>query len=373
MLIGTLYYIVSPALFYYNDYFDLVFIRDVVSNHTSDSSGIIYEHTIIDFFIINIFFSFGFLFAKLVVTDKFTDNRINRFSNFSLLPKLILLMMISILFLIVVQSVLIGFVFFSGYSTYNISILGPLATLCFMNMWFYIYFMKKSFLILFLLSGLLLLGAGSRMFFVLPMISLIILQVLTHPQKAKKYFIIFILLVFCMLSVGLWRQGSIVSVDGLLTILFAEPIFTSMGAMYYFESGFPSLNFPYDIAAAFVNFIPSAIYPEKQVWINSIQFDERIFNPLGAQSLIINLYKNFGYLYPIFIFIFGCYFGSLYRFKANRFFYTVYITSLPLILLHFQREGFITVFKILVFNGFIFPLVLILFVGLLLEKKVDIK
>ncbi|MGR5322126.1 O-antigen polymerase [Vibrio sp. DNB22_19_1] len=371
MLIGTLYYLVSPAFFYFNNYFELGFIRDVVSEHTTSSSGVIYRHIVIDFVVINLFFSLGFFVAKSLVTDKLVNNRVNRFSKFRLLPNFILLMMIFIQALILVKAFTIGFVFFSGYSSYEISILGPLATICFMNMWFYIYFMRKRFLILFVLSSMLLLGAGSRMFFVLPMLSLLILKILTHPEDLKKYYIIFFSLVLSMLMVGLWREGSVISVDGLLTILFAEPIFTSIGGMYYFELGFPSFNIPYDIAAAFVNFIPSAIFPEKLVWINSIKFDERIFNPLGAQSLIINLYKNFGYFYPVFMFLFGCYFGGLYKSKSNRFFYTVYIMSLPLLLLHFQREGFITVFKILVFNGLFFPLILIVFLGLILEKKVS--
>jgi hypothetical protein len=364
--IGSFYYLMIPGLFYFNDYFELSFLKKVASTYLSDVSTQIYYHVIFDFLIMNLSFFLGyFLFLKIGFKNHFLE----RYTSYIILPKLILTFLILIVFVVLIKSYFLGYIFFSGYSTYEISILGPLATLCFMSMWFYIYFRRKFFIIIFLVASALLLGAGSRMFFVLPVLSLAIFRIYQYPYRLKKYILGFLVLIFLMLFIGLWRQGSFLSINGLITILFAEPIFTSLGMMFYFESGFPTIGFPTDIIAAIINFVPSSIYPDKQVIMNQITYDEKVFNPLGAQSIIINLYKNFGMLYPLFLFFLGNFFGALFKMRENRFFFTVYVMTLPLIMLHFQREGFITVFKVLFFNGFFLPLLIIIILGQFLSKK----
>ncbi|BCS48551.1 hypothetical protein JUNP479_1231 [Aeromonas jandaei] len=172
-----------------------------------------------------------------------------------------------------------------------------------------------------------------------------------------------------MLAVGLLREGSEISFDGLLTIGFAEPIFTSIGTLFYFEKGWPAVGFPTDVIAAFINFVPSVIYTDKQTLMDALTLDKNVFNPLGAQSLLINLYKNFGYFYPVFMFILGSYFGFIFRYRLLIVFRTVYIMSLPLIIFHLQREGFITVFKVMFFNGLLFPILLKIFFSAFLKAK----
>lgn len=366
LLVGSFYYIITPPIFFFNDYFGLEFLKGVASKYTDSAASDIYLRTTLDFLLINISFLLGFYIASKI---KFNSKFLNRFSDFNLLPKFIFMGFVLVLFTILVNAYQIGFVFFSGYSSYEISILGPLATLCFMCMWFFIYFRANYFLVLFLVSSALLLGAGSRMFFILPALSFVIYRVFENPLVVRKYLLVFCFFIFSMLGVGLWREGQAISVDGLLTILFAEPIFTSFGNFYYFSDGFPALGRPDDVIAAIINFIPSSIYPGKQEVINQITYDSRINNPLGAQSVVINLYKNFGVFYPLFLFSFGVYFGILFKLRWNRFFYSIYIMSLPVILLHFQREGFITVFKILFFNGFLLPLIIVCALAFLLFKN----
>lgn len=350
MLLGTTFYILVPSFLFFYDYFGLDFVRSVVSGYSDINSSLIYMHNVYDFLIINLCFSSGYLFAFFFNNHKrdiCNLNRVNRESNLRLTQGSLSLFLFLVLSTILVKARLTGYQFFSGYSTYDISFLGPLATLCFMSMWFYIYFNRNVFLILFFLSGVLLLGSGSRMFFFLPLISLMLNSVLIFPQRAVRYFFVFFLSLFLMLLIGLLREGSAFSLDGLLSILFAEPVFTSIGTLFYFSQGRPDLGLPVDIIAALINFIPSFIFPDKQILLSSLVFDEEIHNPLGAQSLLINLYKNFGWFYPFFMITFGVYFGLLYKYKANKVAYTVYVMSLPLILFHFQREGFITVFKVL--------------------------
>lgn len=372
MLLGTTFYILVPSFLFFYDYFGLDFVRSVVSGYSDINSSLIYMHNVYDFLIINLCFSSGYLFAFFFNNHKrdiCNLNRVNRESNLRLTQGSLSLFLFLVLSTILVKARLTGYQFFSGYSTYDISFLGPLATLCFMSMWFYIYFNRNVFLILFFLSGVLLLGSGSRMFFFLPLISLMLNSVLIFPQRAVRYFFVFFLSLFLMLLIGLLREGSAFSLDGLLSILFAEPVFTSIGTLFYFSQGRPDLGLPVDIIAALINFIPSFIFPDKQILLSSLVFDEEIHNPLGAQSLLINLYKNFGWFYPFFMITFGVYFGLLYKYKANKVAYTVYVMSLPLILFHFQREGFITVFKVLFFNGLLFPVFLIIIFKALYRRK----
>lgn len=369
MLLGTMYYIVLPSVLFFNDYLGLSFIQGVVSPYLNLNSRDIYLNNIFDFVIINLSFIFGFFIVfplKINKSQIFDKNNISRFKSTSF--SVFLLLMFFLMF-VAIRATLSGYRFFSGYTTYDISVLGPLATLCFMSMWFYIYFDRKLFLILFMVAGTLLLGSGSRMFFLLPLLSLMLNSVFNSPRKILTYSMVLFLSIYCMLLVGLLREGSEISFEGLFIILFAEPVFTSIGTLFYFNAGRPDLGFPTDIIAAFVNFVPSFLYPDKKLVLDAIIFDENINNPFGAQSLLINLYKNFGWLYPFFMVSFGFYFGILYKYRGNRFFYVVYVMSMPFILLHFQREGFITVFKVLFFNGLIFPILLLFLFKVLYKRR----
>ncbi len=367
MLLGTCYYIVSPSIFFFNDYFGLDFIKSVVDKYTDYRSGAIYTHNIYDFIIINVSFSSGFLLISMC-GSKVTENKVQS-QKYGYLQLPILFFLVSVLLFVLIKAKITGYQFFSGYASYDVSVLGPLATLCFMSMWFYIFFGKKIFLVSFLIVGILLLGSGSRMFFLLPLISLLLSKLLRGQSNIIVYGFYFVLVAFFMLAVGLLREGSEISFDGLLTIGFAEPIFTSIGTLFYFEKGWPALGFPTDVIAAFVNFVPSVIYSDKQALMDSLTLDQNVFNPFGAQSLLINLYKNFGYFYPVFIFFLGSYFGFLFRYRFFNIIRTVYIMSLPLIVFHFQREGFITVFKVMFFNGLLFPILLTIFLSTVLKAK----
>ena len=55
--------------------------------------------------------------------------------------------------------------------------------------------------------------------------------------------------------------------------------------------------------------------------------------------------------------------------KFSIFYRAVYFSLLPLLMFHFFREGFITVIKVMFFNGFILPAIIVLFLYLLFVKK----
>ncbi|WP_219582762.1 hypothetical protein, partial [Vibrio parahaemolyticus] len=65
---------------------------------------------------------------------------------------------------------------------------------------------------------------------------------------------------------------------------------------------------------------------------------DRIFNPMGAQPLVVSLYHNFGLLYPFFMVLIGFYFGYIKKRSDSDFFRAVNLTTLPFVLIHFHRE-----------------------------------
>ncbi|WP_253645231.1 hypothetical protein [Vibrio sp. Y42_MX_L11] len=366
LIVGGLFYLLSPYVFYVNDYFGIEFLQVAVSSHIKN--GGLYKYNVVDLIVIFTCFTLGFSAFFKVSKSRMPSS--DQYYNYRLLPMLIFSILFVVLMLTVVKARLAGVVFFSGYESYNKSILGPLATLCFMSMWFYLYFSKKYFLFLFLLSATLLLSLGSRMFFILPLLSFLVDFVHKNPKKIFKILIFTFLALIFVLIVGLWRANGQISLVSLIGVLFAEPIFTSIGTLYYFNDGRPLIGVPYDVFAAFINFIPSFLFPDKNTLMYLIMQDEKVNNPFGAQSLLINLYKNFGAFYPVFIFFIGGGYGFLYKRRlSDKKYYVAYLMTLPLTLTYIYREGFITVIKVMFFNSVFLPFLLLSIIGMLLTNK----
>ena len=257
--------------------------------------------------------------------------------------------------------------FLTGYSTFNVQVLGPFSTSAFMTAWFVNYFSRKQikflFLVFFAFCSVLLLGWGTRMFFVLGFMALMLGAISKNRRLLTSARLYILIAIFCLLMVvvGIVRQGEgEFSADRLIGVFFAEPLFTSISGSLYLENvgGRPVYGVPRDILASIVHFVPSVVFPEKGVLLSEIAFDENVESPFGAKSLIVNLYSNFGRFYPIFVAAIGFYFGFLYtRSKSSVFYRATYFSALPILLLLFFREGLITVIKVMVFNGLLVPIV----------------
>ncbi len=256
--------------------------------------------------------------------------------------------------------------FFTGYSTYNVQILGPLSTSAFMTAWFVNYFSTKQirivFLLFFVFCAVLLLGWGSRMFFVLGCIALMLGLVSANRRLLKSVRLYGLIAAFCLLVVvvGILRQGGgELTGDKLLGVFFAEPLFTSISGSLYLENlgGRPVYGVPNDVFASVIHFVPSAVFPEKVALMSELTFDEHIESPFGAKSLIVNLYSNFGRFYPVFIATIGFYFGFLFtKAQTSVFYRATYFSALPILLLLFFRESLTTVIKVMLFNGLLVSL-----------------
>ncbi|MGL6393677.1 hypothetical protein ACSZMV_06710 [Aeromonas veronii] len=138
------------------------------------------------------------------------------------------------------------------------------------------------------------------MFVFLPVLSMLIYTIYIYPKKTIKIIIKTSIIVMFFVVVGVVRQGWKINIESFLGVIFAEPIFTSLGALYYIDTGRDIVNIPLDFIAASLNFIPSFLFPNKVEVMSLFTYSDRIHNPIGAQALIVSLYHNFGMFYPFF-------------------------------------------------------------------------
>lgn len=234
---------------------------------------------------------------------------------------------------------------------------------------------RFGFFLIFLCATLILLGLGSRMLVMIAIISAMIDFYYRHKVKGGSLFLFFVaavLVVVFMLMVGVVRDGSDVDVQSVIGIFIAEPLFTSIGSIRYFifTDGRPYVNFPFDVVAGFVNFVPSIIFPQKVAIFELLGGLDWNYSPFGASALLVNLYKNFGMAYPIFMMVLASYFTFLQiNSRISGLYRSIYFSCLPLLLFYVHREGFVTVIKVLLFNGLILPVFLIAVLKFLTGKS----
>lgn len=360
-LFGVTYYLISPsiALYFFDNNAVIIAAKKYIDLSYFDT------RYFADCFLIVVSWLLGYLIAQKIKLNKTV---LDRSSNFIIAPTIAASLLLLFMLFTIIKSKLSGTVFFVGYASYDVALLGQSATILFMSVWFINYFQKRTpkflFIITFLVASFLMLGLGSRMFFVLGTISLILSFLSKNPKILTNpllYLFLFGLLSF-VVWIGIWRSNMELSFEGLVSIFLAEPLFTSTSGSLYIKNmgGRPLTGFPIDVFASFINFIPSFIFPGKLEIINALTYDESKFSPFGASALMVNIYSNFGLFFPIYFFIIGMFFGFLRKMaRYSKFYYATYLSLLPLLMFHFFREGFITVFKIMFFNGFVFPAIII--------------
>lgn len=369
-LFGFVYYLVSPAFASQLLSADNEILRIATVYLESSYFNVYY---FLDALSILVSFLLGYVLGRMVTRSNGSVLDYGAFQ--SSIPFYFAIMFGVLILYFALSAYMSGARFLTGYSTYNIQVLGPFSTAAFMTAWFANYFSKKQtgllFLFFFIFCSVLLLGWGARMFFVLGFVALVLGAVSENRKllKSVRLYAIAASLALLVVVVGVVRQGDgELSSDTLIGIFLAEPLFTSLSGSLYLENlgGRPVYGVPHDLFASVIHFIPSVVFPEKVALMRAITFDENLESPFGAKSLIVNLYSNFGRFYPIFLAILGLYFGFLSKKAQTSVFYrATYFSALPVLLLLFFREGLVTVMKVLFFNGFLVPLfVALLLIGL---------
>lgn len=258
---------------------------------------------------------------------------------------------------------------FAGYTVeYDPLLMGPLATvnlisvLVLLNIkqWRQSKPAETILLILLLANSILLLSMGGRMYVLAPLISLFLQYINTNAKAVMsriKLFFVFSVLIFALLAIGVWRLGERLDLSTVLVLGIAEPILTSISMTSLYDcEGVGFFHFPYNFLSSIINFLPSAIFPEKIDFLFDLDPSGKCFySPFGATHISAALFFNFGIFgTSIFIIFFSAFLKSLRLVQKNGWWLYYYVCGLLPFM--FFRDGFLIFNKALVGSGILITL-----------------
>lgn len=200
----------------------------------------------------------------------------------------------------------------AGYESIDISMQGQLATLEMLLLYQYLYERGKNysttnaFGLLLALNSLVLLSMGGRLY-VLSSLIAIYFRWWNWGSASKKSQIRSLAFAICtpacLVALGMWRVGETNnSLVGFYIV--AESIFTSISSFSLFAGGrWSLLDIPNEFLGAFLNIVPSALWPDKANWLAALAATQEYETPLGAVSIIASTVANFGWVGGLLFFL----------------------------------------------------------------------
>lgn len=317
---GFVYYLICPFILgYYNSFEDYPGMQLFYANYPREDKMSLY---IILCFLLLISFFIGSLSA-LFFTKNVNYNKEHVVNGVFKVKRwfIVLLLIFDNYYILSNRSIL-----FTGYSNeYSTAFLGGIATFnnIFLFLWLYTRFSKdkigKFLLFLLLENSIILLGMGSRMFVLIPVISILIFLIDNHKITKKTISILSLILVLLFLCIGVLRENNEVSFEALAFIGCAEPMFTWISASSFvnYNANINLIEFPSHFIGTFISIIPSVLLPNKGDFINEIPY--YIDTPLGACSIVPLIYGNFGLFgAPVMMFLAG-FLLTVLRYKKGIF------------------------------------------------------
>ncbi len=256
---------------------------------------------------------------------------------------------------------------------------GMLSTLYLVAIWWYIYiktfgryrFQSAVIISIILLTGLNLLALGSRLAVVSGIISLLVYYILfvrnVKPRHAKprkllivvKFFTIIIFLALLMSLIGVMRSGEAISVEGLLSIFAAEPVFIYASVLsYYSMDSIHLFAIPWDLLTGIVGSIPSFLFPNKvDLFLAFSPRSDDAYSGFGGVHHLVSLLSNFGLLgFPIVSLFEGFCLGLLIRrVNVSSFYRAASLSSIGVLTFILYREGLQAPVKLFLFNFTLMP------------------
>lgn len=240
---------------------------------------------------------------------------------------------------------------FSGYTvSYDSFVLGGISTVSIFLYGIYLSLVDyrarvlKFFILLVLLAvWSTLLMSGSRMYVLVPMVGFTTLYLLKFSNVMQRlkmvFFILFLASAFVL--VGVFRSSGF-SLNNMLYIFLAEPIFTSYSMLTFWSDNVLSLfEVPVSFLGGFYNLIPSVLWPNKSEFILSLRdMGYSIETPLGAESIVASLTGNFGWVgAPLILFFSGFVLEILFFLRVRSAFYLLsYVGAVSVLPFMFFRD-----------------------------------
>lgn len=205
----------------------------------------------------------------------------------------------------------------------------------------------NRYFIIYIILAFLILSLGGRLYF-LSSIFMVITYYSIHYKKFNIYklMVLFLVMILIMGTIGLLRGGySQFTLEGVLFNLAQEPLYTSFSLISFIDrSNFEVFNFPIYLLSSVVNMIPTFILPNKLEWIKPItDAGFLIFNPLGALSSFVSFIINFGVLgTSLFLFLLGVFMQKLKNNNKSILSSSMYAMISGFLAFTFFRDGFET-------------------------------
>lgn len=166
---------------------------------------------------------------------------------------------------------------------------------------------KKIMLFLFAENTIVLLSTGSRQYFMVPLIGILVWALDKKLIPIKKLLIGGLIMALFFVAVGMWRErdDTVISIDIFIFAFFGESLYTWLSAASFMSNnnGVNIVEVPFNFIGWFINFIPS-LFIDKSELVQDVPYN--FSNPWGAINMIVSSYGNFGLLFtPVFIFMGG--------------------------------------------------------------------
>lgn len=186
------------------------------------------------------------------------------------------------------------------------SILATLIIIFFLNVMYLLVKKKKSYskmLIVYFLLAFILVVMGSRMYFIMGIVSYLFYLEVNFKINKKK---ILMLLIFIFIGAGyitIYRYGGKFDIVKLLLNNSFEFLFTGISYITFINyNEIPYISMPNQLISALSIFVPSFLFRSQSNYIS----DYIYFSPLGAKNLFVSLMENFGVIFSLlFLFFLG--------------------------------------------------------------------
>jgi len=363
---GFIYYLVIPPIIGSFGFFaDYPGMSSWFSDYNEiNSTKLIVYYCIIFFYLVA--FNCGSFFVSFIQKVRQHNQHYKVCLNLNCLSVPIL---IAILFIALKNSELL----FTGYSeSYDSSVLGPLTTLTMLQTYIVIHhYVSHSTktasylisLITLLIASTILMGFGSRMYVLIPILAFVIYRINFSDNTISlyKYLFLGVAILFSMLAIGAWRIGADFDPAFLAYLFFAEPTFTWWSASTFLANNdLLPFALPTNFMSSVLNFAPGFLFNNKSDYLVNLNTVYSFSAPLGAESIFLSVQGNFGYLYGIcYMFLLGFYFGTVKVLSNNNVFLkTYYVLICAVLPFQFFRDPFSVINKQLFWNMLLLPALL---------------
>lgn len=326
----------------------------------------------VDAFLILFAFVFGFLFAR----DGELFGNVNEIDYE---PKFVLLFVFLLMLLAVYKIVVSKVVLFSGYSDFDVGLLGFLNSLLIVVsfslilLWETKY--RKLLFFCFLSVLVITLGLGSRNVAVASIFSVCVFYGIYSKKKLGFFFSLSVFLVLLLVLVGVWRLGFSYGLKSFVQHFVADSVFISVSSMCVIESGRGGVLFSPTALTSFITWIPGFFFDSKYNFLRDNGLvDLNPCSPFGGSGLIGDLYKNFSFFYPVYLFSLGVYSKKIYAsgLAGGRLSLTILVVSLPFLMFHVFNQYIYAFLKLFFFNSMILPVIICVISSLILKLRKEV-